>query len=355
MPISKTVFGSTADGIAIECYRLANKHDHHVSILTYGGIVQSLYVPNRNGYVSDVVLGFDTLLPYLEEHPYFGAIIGRYANRIALGHFKLGDHAYQLATNNGPNHLHGGLQGFDKQIWQASTEEKEETCTLTLTHASVDGDEGYPGTLNIEVRYTWDDHNALRIDYTAHTNAPTILNLTNHSYFNLANSPILNSSIQAQETEVQAPGILNHCVQLNADHYLPVDSTLIPTGEQAEVAGTCMDFRKVVNIGENMDLTFGQLQYANHGYDHAWLLHKNRPNHETLQDLPLAAIVVEPISGRCMQVYTTQPALQFYTGNFLDGSLIGKTNCRITNTAVSALKHNLTRIRQIAQNFLQQF
>ena len=309
MPIIKEPFGVTADGIAVERYHLVNRDGRHVCILTYGGIVQAIEAVDHHGKAADVVLGFDTLQPYLQEHPYFGAIVGRYANRIAHGRFKLEGKNYQLAINNGPHHLHGGIRGLDKQVWHARVEQGTNASCLVLHHVSVDGDEGYPGTLTIEVRYTWSDTNALRIDYTASTDEPTILNLTNHSYFNLA----------GHKTQAD---ILKHRLQLNADHYLPVDATLIPTGERTEVMDTCMDFRRQSEIGEKMESDHAQIRFANGGYDHAWLLNANN------EALKLAAILNEPISGRSMRVYTTQPAIQFYTGNFLDGSLSGKNNSK---------------------------
>jgi aldose 1-epimerase len=314
--IDKEPFGTTADGMPVERYRLVNRDGHQVCILTYGGIVQALQAVDGRGDVADIVLGFDTLQPYLDEHPYFGAIVGRYANRIAHGRFKLDDRAYQLATNNGPHHLHGGLRGFDKQVWRASIRNVPDGACLVLRHTSFDGDEGYPGTLDVEVSYTWSDNNALRIDYIATTDAPTILNLTNHSYFNLAGGD-------------QPTDILKHRVQLFAGRYLPVDASLIPTGELATVTGTCMDFLEPANIGENMDTAYSQIRHASGGYDHAWLLNvNNAPLALPAIPLALAAIVEEPVSKRRLQVYTTQPAIQFYTGNFLDGSLIGKNHIR---------------------------
>lgn len=320
MPIIKESFGATSEGIAVERYHLVNQDGHHVCILTYGGIVQSLEAVDRHGNIADIVLGFDTLQPYLNEHPYFGAIIGRYANRIAHGRFKLQGEEFELATNNGPHHLHGGVCGFDKQVWRASVIEVVKATCLVLRHISVDGDEGYPGTLTVEVRYTWSDSNELRIDYIASTDAPTILNLTNHSYFNLAGDDFPDADFTGI---VQKTDILNHYIQLNAGRYLPVDATLIPIDELAEVTGTCMDFCQQANIGKNMDLTHPQICNANGGYDHAWLLDISN---KILDGLSLAATVNEPISGRSMKVYTSQPAIQFYTGNFLDGSLLGKNN-----------------------------
>lgn len=311
MLIYNEPFGTTKDGIAVQRYHLVNRDGRRVCVLTYGGIVQMLEAADGHGNVADIVLGFDKLQPYLEEHPYFGAIIGRYANRIAYGRFKLEGKEYQLGSNNGRHHLHGGLHGFDKQVWQAKIQEEADTQSLILSHISKDGEEGFPGTLAVEVKYSWTDSNELRIDYSARTDAPTVLNLTNHSYFNLVGI-------------TQQPNILKHRIQLNAHHYLPVDETLIPSGE-AEVAGTCMDFLELTEIKNNMDLTHPQIRNANGGYDHAWLLDAGNAASKTLS---LAAIVDEPISRRRMKVYTTQPAIQFYTGNFLDGSLIGKNNQR---------------------------
>lgn len=307
MPIISESFGATKQGIAVERYQLINQNGLRVCILTYGGIVQTLEVADRNGKVDDVVLGFDTLQPYLNEHPYFGALIGRYANRIANGRFKLGGVEYKLATNNGTTHLHGGLQGFDKKVWQARIEEASKATRLVLSYKSTHGEEGYPSTLSVEVAYTWSDNQELRIEYTAHADSPTIVNLTNHSYFNL-------SGIEGQAD------VLTHKIKLCAAKYLPVNTSLIPFGEQAKVEGTCMDFRELTAIGEKLDLSQEQIANGNGGYDHAWLIDQNKG------DLTLAAVVEEPILGRRMKVYTTQPAVQFYTGNFLDGSILGKQN-----------------------------
>ncbi|MDI1310346.1 MAG: galactose mutarotase [Methylotenera sp.] len=307
MPIRKEPFGATKEGKTVERYQLINRDGLRVCILTYGGIVQTLEVADRYGKVDDVVLGFDTLQPYLNEHPYFGALIGRYANRIANGRFSLAGNEYKLATNNGCNHLHGGMQGFDKKVWHARIEETTNAARLVLSYISRDGEEGYPGTLSVEVAYTWSDSQELHIDYTASTDAPTILNLTNHSYFNL-------SGMERQSD------VLAHRIKLCAARYLPINSNLIPLGEQAKVDGTCMDFRQQASIGEKLDNTNEQIRSANGGYDHAWIIDENKGG------LTLAALVEEPISGRRMRVYTTQPAIQFYTGNFLDGSVLGKKN-----------------------------
>lgn len=310
MPLHKESFGLSDQGQEIERYRLVNRAGREVAILTYGGIVQQLQAADRYGNLADVVLGFDTLSPYLGEQPYFGAIIGRYANRIALGRFALNGQTYQLVTNNGVHHLHGGLRGFDKQVWQARTETLADATRLHLRYTSADGEEHYPGTVTVEIVYTWSDADTLRIDYTASTDAPTVLNLTNHSYFNLAGS--------------HAGSILQHRLQLHADRYLPVDATLIPTGELAPVASTAMDFRAMTEIGAQLDLSDVQIRNANGGYDHAWLLNRSSQGQATKGHPALAATVDEALSGRRMNVYTTQPAIQFYSGNFLDGSLRGK-------------------------------
>ncbi len=320
MPIIKEPFGNTLEGLAVERYHLINGKGHRVCILTYGGIIQALETPDMHGHAVDVVLGFDILEPYLAAHPYFGAIIGRYANRIGYGRFKLTGKHYQLATNDGSHHLHGGLRGFDKHVWQAEVREMTNASCLVLSHTSMDGEEGYPGTLKVEVCYTWSDNHALRIDYKAITDAPTILNLTNHSYFNLAGV--------AEQTH-----ILEHRLQIYADRYLPVNATLIPNGEQAKVEGSCMDFRHAVGIGQHMDVTHAQIRYANGGYDHAWILNADKRQVESENALPMAAIVSEPSSGRTMKVYSSQPAMQCYTGNFLDGSLVGKGNWRYVKHA----------------------
>ena len=314
MPILKEHFGATKDGVAVERYHLTNRDGMSVCVLTYGGIVQALHAIDSRGKIADIVLGFDTLEPYLAEHPYFGALIGRYANRIAQGNFVMEGRVIQLATNNGRHHLHGGIHGFDKKVWRARILEVNNACCLLLNLISIDGDEGYPGTLAVEIKYTWNDSNELIIDYSATTYAPTILNLTNHSYFNLAGNE-------------QQVDILKHRIQLCAEHYLPIDSMLIPTGEIAGVNGTCMDFRTMMGIGQHMNLKHAQIRYASDGYDHAWLLD------EKVNTLVLAAIVEEPLSGRWMKVFTTQPAIQFYTGNFMDTSLLGKNNIRYSKYA----------------------
>ena len=258
----------------------------------------ALRVPDKNGVRGDVVLGFDTLGEYVAKSPYFGALIGRYANRIAKGRFTLDGQTYKLATNNGPNHLHGGVRGFDKQLWNAKPLMLKSGPALELTLFSPSGQEGYPGNLNVRVRYTWENDNALRIDYRAVTDAPTIVNLTNHSYFNLRGAGLGT--------------ILDHQLRLNAQNYTPIDPTSIPFGELASVAGTPFDFRSFHTLGERIGENNTQLKNGQ-GYDHNFVLNGKSGT------LRLAATVREATSGREMRVYTTEPGLQLYSGNFLDG------------------------------------
>jgi aldose 1-epimerase len=295
-------FGNAKSGEAVELYTLANSKGMEATIMTYGGIVTSLRVPDRAGKFDDVVLGFDTLDGYLGDPPapYFGALIGRYGNRIAKGRFTLNGVEYKLAQNNGVNALHGGIRGFDKAVWKAKSPNPQ---TLELTYLSKDGEEGYPGSLTSTVIYTVTDNNELKLDYSATTDKDTILNLTNHSYFNLAG---------------QGEGdILQHLVMLKADKFTPVDATLIPTGELRSVEGTPFDFRQPKAIGERIDASNEQTKLGG-GYDHNFVLNVSGAAPE------LAVRVTEPKSGRVMEVLTTQPGVQFYTGNFLDGRLHGK-------------------------------
>jgi aldose 1-epimerase len=297
MDIRKEPFGKTKDGIAVDLYTLTNGNGMTVKISNYGGIVTSIVTLDKEGKPGDVVLGFDNLENYLNPHPYLGALIGRYGNRIAKGRFTLEGKSYTLATNNGPNHLHGGLKGFDKVIWEAEEVRTDNGVGLRLTYTSPDGEEGYPGNLTAIGTYTLTDDNGLRIDYDARTDQTTHVNLTNHSYFNLAAG--------------NAENALNHEIAIFADRYTQVDDTLIPTGELPEVKGTPMDFTQAMAIGARIDQVAG-------GYDHNYVL-----NNED-ESLALAATVYEPTSGRYLEVYTTQPGVQFYSGNFLDGSLTGK-------------------------------
>ena len=302
--VTKESFGKTADGHNVDLYTLRNARGVEAKITNYGGIVVSLKVPDRNGKFDDVVLGFNDLDSYLKGHPYFGAIIGRYGNRIAKGRFTLNGVEYKLAVNNGENHLHGGIKAFDKVVWTGKESKTSAGPAVTLTYLSKDGEEGYPGNLNITVVYTLTNNNELKIDYSATTDKDTVINLTHHSYFNLAGEG--NGDI------------LNHRVLINANRFLPTDAGSIPTGELRQVAGTPFDFRKLTAIGARINQDEEQLKLGN-GYDHTWII-TGRPG-----TLRLAAQAFEPTSRRRMQVWTTEPGMQFYTGNFLDGTLTGKS------------------------------
>jgi aldose 1-epimerase len=295
-------FGKARNGDAVELYTLTNSKGMEATIMTYGGIVTSLRVPDRTGKLDDVVLGFDTIDGYLGDPPapYFGALIGRYGNRIAKGRFTLSGTEYKLAQNNGVNALHGGLQGFDKVVWKAKSPGPQ---SLELTYFSKDGEEGYPGNLTGTVVYTVTDNNELKLEYSATTDKDTVLNLTNHSYFNLAGQG---------EGDVQ-----QHTMTINADKFTPVDETLIPTGELRSVDGTPFDFRQPKTIGERIDGADPQLKFGG-GYDHNYVLNVSGAAPE------LAVRVTEPKTGRVMEVLTTQPGVQLYTGNKLDGKLRGK-------------------------------
>ncbi len=298
MPIRSQPFGRTAAGQAVELYTLTNAAGIEARVCTYGGTLVALLLPDRAGARADVLHGFDTLDGYLGPHPYFGALIGRYGNRIARGRFTLDGVNYQLATNNGPNHLHGGPGGFHTALWRAEPADD----SLTLSYVSPDGEEGYPGTLQARVTYRLSEAGELRIDYEATTDRPTILNLTNHAYFNLAGDG----------------DILDHELRLDAPHYLPVDETQIPTGELAPVAGTPFDFTTPTAIGARINADDEQLRIASGGYDHCWAF-----AHGGDLATPVA-FVREPRSGRTLELFTTQPGVQFYTANFLDGSIRGK-------------------------------
>ena len=297
--ITHAAFGNTPDGTPVEIYTLHNSKGAEARIMTYGGIVVSLKTPDRAGKMADIVQGFESLAGYLKPNPYFGALIGRYGNRIGHAHFTLDGHEYQLPKNDGDNTLHGGNRGFDKRVWQAK---EVNGSTLELTYVSKDGEEGFPGTLTATVRYTLTDANELKIEYAATTDKPTVVNLTNHSYFNLSG---------------QGEGdILQHQLTLNADKFTPVDKGLIPTGELKSVQGTPFDFRKATAIGARINQQDEQL-LAGKGYDHNWLLNRSGSG------LTLAAEVYDPKSGRVMEVRTAEPGIQFYTGNFLDGTITG--------------------------------
>ena len=301
--ISEKPFGVTTDGKQAMLYTLVNKHGMEATITNYGAIIVSLKVPDRNGKIDDVTLGYSTLKEYIKATPYFGAIVGRYGNRIAKGKFTLDGKTYTLATNNNENHLHGGDKGFDKVMWDAEPVQRYGAAGLQLTYHSVDGEEGYPGNLTSTVTYYLTNKNEIEIIYKATTDKATPVNLTHHSYFNLAG---------------QGNGdILGHQLMINADRFTPVDSSLIPTGELKSVKGTPMDFTTATLIGARVNQKDTQLKYGL-GYDHNWVLNDYSGN------LQLAARVYEPTSGRVMEVFTTEPGLQFYCGNFLDGSNVGK-------------------------------
>jgi aldose 1-epimerase len=301
MDIEKEQFGRTKRGERADIYTLKNANGCEAKITNYGGILVSLEVPDQAGKLGDVVLGYETLNEYVKNNPYFGALIGRYGNRIAKGKFKLGDRVYTLATNNGENHLHGGIVGFDKVVWDAKEIREAEGVGLELTYMSKDGEEGYPGNLSVGVRYLWTNNNELKIDYAATTDRETVVNLTHHSYFNLAGEG----------------DILDHELMINAKQFTPVDEGLIPTGELRSVEGTPMDFTRRTAIGARIEQEDEQLKFGL-GYDHNWVLDDYDGS------MRMVASVYEPTTGRVMEVHTTEPGLQFYSGNFLDGSITGK-------------------------------
>lgn len=302
--ITSKPFGTLPDGRKVTLYTLTNSRGATASIMNYGGTVTSLTMPDRNGKFGDIVLGFSKLGDYVTKSPYFGCLVGRYGNRIAKGRFELDGRKYRLATNNIGNALHGGIQGFDKVLWEAAPVETRQGPALKLTYTSKDGEEGYPGTLKVTATYTLTDRNELKLVYRAKTDKETVVNLTHHSYFNLAG--------QGNGT------ILDHVVTLNAGRYTPVDKTLIPTGKLAPVKGTPFDFRKPTAIGARIHQPDQQLEFGG-GYDHNWVADKLVPG-----TLTVIAKVEEPKSGRVMEVLSTEPGVQFYSGNFLDGTLRGK-------------------------------
>ena len=295
----------TADGQNVDLVTLRNSGGITLSALTYGGVITTLQTPDRAGQMDDIVLGFDSMAQYEKESPYFGCIIGRYGNRIAKGKFTLDGKTSTLATNNNNvNHLHGGVKGWDKKVWAAETFNDRRGVGVIFRYTSVDGEEGYPGTVKAEVTYTLTDQNQLIVDYKATTDKATVINLTQHSYFNLAGA--------------KANDILGHELTINADKYTPVDPTLIPTGEIADVTNTPFDFRKSTAIGARIGQDTNEQIKRGLGYDHNWVLNR------TGDGLSLAAKVLEPTSGRTLEITTTEPGIQFYSGNFLDGKLNGK-------------------------------
>jgi aldose 1-epimerase len=300
LPIIKSDFGSTKDGVKIEEYTLKNTNGVELKVITYGGRITSLKVPDKNGSFDNVILGFDNIEAYEADNPFFGALIGRFGNRIANGKFSLDGKEYTLAQNDGNNHLHGGVKGFDRAVWKATPMEGEESSQLILTYFSKNGEEGYPGNLNVTVVYTLTEDNALEVNYKATTDETTVINLTQHAYFNL--------------TGDFSNDILSHDLMLNADAFLPVDSTLIPTGEIRPVEGTPFDFRTPKPIGKDINKTNEQLKRGL-GFDHCWVLNGEAG------EMRLAASAIDESSGRKMEIFTIEPAIQFYSGNFLDGTL----------------------------------
>ena len=303
--IDTTDFGQLPDGQTAQLYVLRNKNGATVKITNYGGIITHWTALDKDGNFEDIVLGYDTLGGYLKESPYFGAIVGRYGNRIAKGQFSLDGKTYKLAVNNGENHLHGGLIGFDKALWKAQIMEAE--SMLQLKYVSKDGEEGFPGELTCTVVYRFKDDNSLEIEYEATTDKPTVVNLTNHTYFNLTGDAKHN--------------ILDHKLTLHSNRFLPVDAGLIPTGELRAVKGTPFDFSKPTAIGARINDPNDEQIKLGGGYDHCWVLNKPAGN----DSLTLAATAFDPTSGRVLEVLTTQPAVQFYTGNFLNGGIKGKS------------------------------
>ena len=295
LKIEKKSFGHLSSGEEVHEFSLENSSGIKLSIITYGGIVRTLFTPDNQGNLEDVVLGFDDLKSYEQGHPYFGAIIGRYGNRIAKGQFKLDGEEYTLITNNLGNHLHGGEIGFDKKVWQAEPIQEQDTVGLKMTYTSKHMEEGYPGNLDVSVTYTLTTANELVIDYHAVTDRKTVVNMTNHAYFNLT---------------ANKEDVLGHHLVINASNYLPVDETLIPT-ELADVEATPFDFRTSKHIGRDISVENDQLEFGG-GFDHCWVLNNGKAK------LKHAASVLEPNSGRKMEVYTEEPGIQFYTGNFLD-------------------------------------
>src|SRR6266498_4110081 len=300
--VDKQPFGKTADGVSIDAYTLTNKNGAKIKIITYGARVVSIEVRDGEGKLGDVALGYDDILGYEKDSSYLGPIVGRYGNRIAKGRFTLDGVTYTLATNNNGNHLHGGLRGFDKVVWTGKGYVVAGAARLRLTYLSKNQEEGYPGNLSVTVIYTWTDRNELKIEYSAQTDKPTVLNLTNHAYFNLAGAGVGD--------------ILNHEMRINALRFTPTDATSIPTGELRSVKGTPLDFTSAQLIGARIEEKYEQL-ISGSGYDHNFVL--NKPSSK----LGLAAEVYESKSGRVLRVYTTEPGVQFYSGNFLNGA-IGK-------------------------------
>jgi aldose 1-epimerase len=304
--LRRAPFGRTADGQPVELFTLTNAHGIEVRLTNYGGIITSLKTQDRSGRFDDIVLGYDSLSGYLHDNPYFGAIVGRYGNRIARGRFTLDGTTYRLTVNNGPNSLHGGIRGFDKVVWNAAPFRSEGGVGVALDYTSADMEEGYPGTLRARVTYTLTDDNRLIIDYQATSDKPTPVNLTQHTYWNLAGDG--------------SRDILAHELTINADSMTPVDSTLIPTGQISPVGGTPFDFRTPMPIGARIDQRQNTQIHYGGGYDHNFVLNRGNP----ADYLVHAAHLAEPSTGRTLDVFTSEPGIQFYSGNFLDGTITGK-------------------------------
>jgi aldose 1-epimerase len=303
LTVEKNQFDKTIDGTDVDQYILSNNKGMEISIITYGGVITSWTAADKNGEYKDVVLGYNTLAEYEAKTPYFGALIGRYGNRISGGKFKLDDQKYTLAANNGVNHLHGGLKGFDKVVWDAKAIVNDSSVSLELSYLSKDKEEGYPGNLETKVTYTLNNKDELSVSYEATTDKPTIVNLTQHSYFNL--------------TANFNKDILGHELVINANSFLPVDNTLIPTGEFRDVTGTPFDFRKPKAIGKHINQENRQLENGM-GYDHNWVLNDQDTG------VRFVASAYEPVSGRLIELFSDEPGIQFYSGNFLDGTLPSK-------------------------------
>ena len=303
LKIEKKEFGTTEDNVTVYQFVLSNENGMEVSIINYGGIITSLKAKDRHGKYQDIVLGFNSLAPYEDENPYFGALIGRYGNRIAKGAFRLDDKTYNLDINNAPNHLHGGLKGFHKVVWNPKEIINDTNVSLELTYLSKHMEEGYPGNLDVKVTYTLNNKDELHVLYEAETDKKTIINLTQHSYFNLSGD--------------FSEDILNHEIRINADAFLPVDETLIPTGEIRSVEGSPFDFRNLKLIGRDIDSNDNQIKFGK-GYDHCWVINN--------QDAGLrhVASLYHSQTGRIMEIESDQPGIQFYSGNFLDGTLESK-------------------------------
>jgi aldose 1-epimerase len=303
MEIRKDNFGKTSEGIPVEIFTLTNNKGMMIKIETYGGAICEIWVPDNKGKFEDVALGYNTIEGYEKGNSYLGPLVGRYANRIGKAQFSIDGVEYKLPVNDNGNQLHGGLKGLHRRVWTAEPITNKNSVAVKLTYFSKDGEEGYPGNMNIAVTYTLNDNNEIEINYFATTDKKTVINLTNHAYFNLAG--------------VGNGDILNHVLKINADQFTPVDETLIPHGELRKVEGTPMDFRKPTTIGSRINDDYEQLKLGS-GYDHNWVI--NRTN----DSIVLAAEAYEPVSGRVLQVLTTEPGIQFYSGNFLNGSEIGK-------------------------------